>query len=127
MTIINYKTITIAIDSFPTTFSIPTFLQFVPTHFIVRACCYNIQSAANSTDRIIFLKTSLLNNEPIFVFVRDNLTSSTMSYLLELKFKINPSVIGGNYDFTLCNIAGGEPDQLVSIKFALTIEFVEEI
>jgi hypothetical protein len=126
MTIKNFKTIIIAASTTSTTFTIPIFLQFVPSYFIIRLVSYSITSAEIGSDAILLLKTSLLNNESILSLVRPGVLDSA-SLNLDLKFKMNPNFIGGNYDFTLCNIAGSPPDEFTSMQIALTIEFVEEI
>jgi hypothetical protein len=130
MTIKNYKTIVIPVNSTTSanTFSIPIFLPFIPSHFIIKYFCYNITSTNAPTNRIVLLKTSLLNNESILSFARVANASSTGALQLDLKHKMNPSTISGNYDFTMCNIDGDIPDGgITSIQFALTVEFVEEI
>jgi len=133
MTIKNFKTIIITADTSilntGNTFSIPIFLQFVPTHFIVREICYSIISSDVPENTVLLLKTSLLNNESIFAFTRSGTTSTiTRTDLsLDLKYKMNPSTIKGNYDFTVVDINGLLPDVFTSIQIALTIEFIEEI
>jgi len=138
MAIKNFKTIIITgntlsfIGSHPqivNTFSVPIFLQFVPTHFIIREVCYMLTNSAASVKRVVLLKTSLLNNESIFAFTRSG-TSGTVTrddISVELKYKMNPSTIKGNYDFTVVDLSGAPPDALLNMQIALTIEFVEEI
>ena len=58
------------------TFSIPIFIQFVPTHFIRRLASYSILTSAACTLKIVLLKTSLLNNEPILSLTRIGLVDS---------------------------------------------------
>ena len=133
MTIKNFKTIIISkftqavYHGDPgTTFSIPIFLQFVPTYFILRLASYSIISNLQGNTTILLLKTSLLNNEAIFSLTRTGLLDSG-NIQLDTKFKMNPSVISGNYDFTLCDIFGSSVDNFGSMQIALTMEFVEEI
>ena len=135
MTIKNFKTIIITADTGvdgyvgpSNTFSVPIFLQFVPTHFIAREICYSIISSAAPVSMILLLKTSLLNNESIFALTRVASGAITRTDLsLDLKYKMNPSTIKGNYDFTVVDINGLLPDVFTSIQIALTIEFIEEI
>jgi len=137
MTIKNFKTIIISANVKPgahgdlgTTFSIPIFLPFIPSHFIVKAVNYCIITAAATSTNILLLKTSLLNNEPILSITRlsgAGGTSEIYTSQLDTKFKMNPGVVNGNYDFTLSDIYGVSPDQFTNLQFALTIEFVEEI
>ena len=81
---------------------------------------------AAGTVTILLLKTSLLNNEAILSLTRTG-TLDAGNIQLDTKYKMNPSVISGNYDFTLCDFDGISPDQFASMRIALTIEFVEEI
>ncbi len=127
MTIKNYKTITIAANTITSTFSTPIYLLFVPSHFIIKFFCYNMITTVAPTKRVVLLKTSLLNNESILSFTRSSATSSTGNIQLKLKYKMNPSAISGNYDFTMCSIDGSEPDMFTSMQFSLIIQFVEEI
>ena len=136
MTIKNFKTIIITANTAAggrsnpgTTFSIPIFLQFIPTHFILKLFSYSLVSAGDTNNNILLLKTSLLNNEPILSMLRiGGVTFKDLGNIqLDTKFKMNPSVISGNYDFTLCDTSGNLADEFQSMQFALTIEFVEEI
>jgi len=108
------------------TFSIPIFLQFVPTHFIIRLASYYILSSKAGNSAILLLKTSLYNGNPILSLPRVGIADSGNIHL-DTKFKINPSVIGGNYDFELCDLWGLSPDFFNSMQIALTLEFIEEI
>ena len=133
MTIKNFKTITIAKYSKPilhvtngTIFSVPIFLQFVPTHFILRLASYCITSSQAPSATVLLLKTSLFNNNSILSLTRVGTVDSSNIHL-DTKYKINPSVIGGDYQFTLCDVWGEPPDNFRFMQLALTIEFVEEI
>ena len=137
MTIKNFKTIIISANVVPgihgdpgTTFSIPIFLPFIPSHFIVKAVNYCITMTDATSNNILLLKTSLLNNEPILSMTRlsgAGGTNEIYTYQLDTKFKMNPGVVNGNYNFTLSDIYGVSPDQFTSLQFAITMEFVEEI
>ena len=109
-----------------TAFSVPLFIQFVPTHFILRLASYSILSTEVGISEILLLKSSLFNGNPILSLTRVGIADSGNIHL-ETKFKINPSGISGNYNFTLCDIWGLPPDFFRSMQIALTIEFIEEI
>ncbi len=66
MTMKNYQTITIAANTTTSTFSTPIYLQFVPSHFIIKFISHSIISSANLSDHMLLLKTSLLINDTIF-------------------------------------------------------------
>ena len=135
MTIKNFKTIIISKNVAPgihgdpsTTFSIPIFLPFIPSHFIIKAVSYCITSMAGTTNNILLLKSSLLNNESILSILRiGGAIAECYLYLLDTKFKMNPNVISGNINFTLSDINGVTPIFFTNLQFALTIEFIEEI
>lgn len=129
MTIKNYKTITIAASTPSNTFSIPIFLQFIPSHFIIKFISHFITSSAAVNDHVLLLKTSLLNNDTILSIARTGGANliECVEHTADIKFKMNPSTINGNYDFNLCNITGNSPDFFTAMQIALIIEFIEEI
>jgi len=133
MTIKNSKTITItAYTQYVlhgpdgTTFDVPIFLQFMPTHFILKQVSYCILSSVAGNSAVLLLKTSLFNNKSILSLLRVGTVDSGNLHL-DTKYKMNPSVIGGDYQFMLRDIWGEPPDNFESMQLALTVEFVEEI
>jgi len=126
----NFKTITIGgIMNAINTCSIPMFLPFVPNYFIIKYASLYQSSGTGSTSEVLLLQTSLLNNETIYHFCKigDANTDSYKETGLDIKYKLNPKEIKGNYDFTLINLQGQVPNVIAQSKFqfALTLEFYD--
>jgi hypothetical protein len=128
MTINNYKTITITNSLTSNTFSTPIFLQFVPTACIIKYVTHSWTTTTNNTDYIAIISSSLVNNLPIYHLVRTGaIDTEVKQQSLDLKFQLNTGFINSNYDFTITNIAGGEPSNFGTMQLAITIEFIQEI
>lgn len=132
MVVKNYKTVTIASRLTDTNiFTVPINLQFIPSYFIVKYASFVNMSSSDSIDTVLLLKTSLYNNETIVSFSRSGTedVNDVWSGNLDLKYKMNPMTIAGNYDFTFTNVDGNVLDDVDNnvIQIALTIEFIEDI
>ena len=126
-----YKTINIAgLLSNTNKIQIPIYIPFQPTYMIIKSASFTSLSGVNSVDTVLFLKTSLYNNDIIAHFSREAIKDNIdiWSGMLNTKYQLHSSPINGNYDFFFTNINGEVPDNIeeTTIEFALTIEFVQE-